>query len=347
MDIRSHLGQPPYLANLTLWYAWHKRRSTLPAELTDADLAAVSRAAGSPLWQPIRPWRVELPGIEVHVTETDGERAVEWGTPRGTLTSRWELGPDGDWWQTAYPATTGETLPALRDVIEAMQYAVEPVVAPQGTLAVLELPRRPYSDLLHDYLGWSEGLMLLYEHPDDIAELLVTLQLKLDGLVAQITAMDGPLVYSPDNLDGQFISPRAFDQHLAASYAATADALHAADKALWVHIGGPASRLLPKLAEAGVDGLEGICAAPQGDTTLRKARELVGPNVWLWGGIPQDALLTTHDWAAFEQTIQAAADETAGDDRAILGIADRVPVDADWSRLQAIPELISAWKKEA
>ena len=64
----------------------------------------------------------------------------------------------------------------------------------------------------------------------------------------------------------------------------------------------------------------------------------------MWGGIPQDFLLETHPYQEFEASVVQATRETVNDDRMILGVADRVPVDADLSRLEAIPELVAeAW----
>ena len=60
----------------------------------------------------------------------------------------------------------------------------------------------------------------------------------------------------------------------------------------------------------------------------------------MWGGIPQDLLLSAHGCAAFEAAVRQAVEEALGDGRTILGVADRVPVDADLERLEALPALI-------
>jgi hypothetical protein len=62
--------------------------------------------------------------------------------------------------------------------------------------------------------------------------------------------------------------------------------------------------------------------------------------VTLWGGIPQDAVLDTHTPAQFESAVAQAVAESAGDERIILGVADRVPADAEMERLQTIPALV-------
>jgi hypothetical protein len=87
--------------------------------------------------------------------------------------------------------------------------------------------------------------------------------------------------------------------------------------------------------------VEGIGPAPQSDATLAEARATSGPEFILWGGIPQDLLLDIHPRAEFEAAVRRAAQDAAGDPRAILGVADRVSVDSDFARLRAIAEILN------
>ena len=339
-------GLPLYLPDLTLWYDWHRSRDTLPSGWEDFSLPQVARNMGAPVWWVVRPWQVETPGVEIATTEEDGKRIVRSQTSSGTLVARWTLmGTDGDWWQTEYPVKTKEDLAAALELVDARTYVLdasklaqmEAMVGDDGVLAI-EIPRRPYSDVLHELLGWSEGLLLLNEPA--VEEIISILENKLQRLVREVAELAGQVVLAPDNLDGQFIPPGAFKTHLANSYCVTAEALHHHGKHMVVHVGGPIRHLLVLLAEAGVDGIEGVCGAPQGDVTLAEAREIVGPELTLWGGVPQDFVHDTHDREEFEAAVVSAAQEAAGDRRMILGVADRVPVDADLGRLEAIPDLI-------
>jgi hypothetical protein len=331
-------GRPLYLPDLTLWYRWHRDRGTLPEPWAGYSLPQVARAIGVPAWQVVRPWRAETPGVHSETIEGDEERVTRWETPAGTLTARWTIGPDGDWWQAGHLVQSEADLAAAVELARARTYVLDPAalapvqaeVGEEGVVA-LEIPRRPYSDLLHDFLGWGEGLLLLGEPA--VAEILAALEDALQALVAQVARLPGSILFSLDNLDGQYISPRAFEQHLAPSYARTAETVHAQGKYLLVHAGGPVRRLLPLLAAAGVDGVEGVAGPPQSDATLAEARALAGPAFTLWGGIPQDVLLETYDRAAFEAAVRQAAQEADEDPRAILGVADRVPVDAGVDRI--------------
>jgi hypothetical protein len=288
---------------------------------------------------------MELGGITVREEQGATGKTLVWETAAGTLTSRWTLGPDGDWWQAEYPVKTSADLKAALEVAQARHYVIDPDVAAGSRsstvddIVSMELPQRPWSELFHAFLGWSEGLMLFLEEPQAVQEIASTLEEKLAGLVDGITALPGSMILSPDNLDGQFVTPAAFEENLAPSYRRTAGALHKHGKRLVVHVGGPVRRLLPLLAGCGVDCVEGVCGAPQGDSTLAEARSLCGPEMELWGGIAQDFLVANRTEAEFENAVAAALSEAANDANAIVGVADRVPVEALPGRLEKLVKI--------
>ena len=337
-----------YVPDLTLWYNWHERRGTLPERWRESTLADIARDMGVPVFDIARPWRMATNGVEESREEGDSERVVQYETSRGTLTARWTLGPDGDWWQMEHYIKTADDLPPARELAGARTYTVAPEdlvlaqreVGEDGVVAV-ELPGHPYTDVLYDFLGTSEGPILLAECPDEIGELMDLLASSQQDLLAELVQLPATSSFlAPDNLDGMFISPPAFEQWLSAGYARTAEVLHAHAKRLIVHTGGPISRLLPLLAAAGVDAVEGVCGPPQSDATLAQAREHAGASLVVWGGIAQDFLLEATEPDEFEAAVAAAAKEAHGDVAEIIGVADRVPADADLARLEAIPELV-------
>ena len=337
--------RPLYLPDLTLWYDWHQSRGTLPQGWQGYSLPQIARTLRVPVWQVVRPWRIETPGVHITTTQEGNERVVRSQTPAGTLVARWTLGPEGDWWQTEYPVKTKEDLSAVLQLVKARSYVLDTaeldrqgaMVGDDGMLAI-EIPRRPYSDVLHQFLGWSEGLLLVSEPA--VGEIITGLELKLQDLVQEVARLPGQVILSPDNLDGQFISPTVFQAYLAGSYRLSADVLHEQAKHLLVHVGGPARHLLALLAAMGVDGVEGVAGPPQGDVSLAEARQIAGPELTLWGGIPQDYLLEAREKEEFQAAVRQTVQEATGDSRMILGVADKVPVDAQVSRLKAIPDLI-------
>lgn len=341
------VDSPVYVPNLSLWYDWHAGRGTLPAAWQGFTLAQVTRALGAPIWLTPRCYRVERNGAQRQVRKRNGERVIRHTAPSGTLVERWTLGPDGDWWQTEYPVKTVDDLVVLKDIISRRAYIpnvtrTHVLVAEvgEGGVVALELPRRPFAQLCLEWLGWTDGLMLLMDAADLVDEVLDALEGKIQGLVTEIARLPFDVVYSPDNLDAQFISPGVFNQYLAGSYRASADILHAHGKRLLTGTGGPIRRLLASLAATGVDGIDGVSGPPQSDATLAEARALTRPDFLLWGGIPQDGLLPACSQADFEAGVRRAAAEAQDAGAVLVGVADRVPIDADLERLKAIPALL-------
>ena len=334
---------PLLLLDMTLWHQWHHSRGTLPPDF-GSTLPDAHRALGTAIWAPFRPWRVEYEGIEVTTEETAEAHDIRYRVQGHTLLARWTRGPDGDWWQEEYPVKSLDDLRLAVEIAASRRYVInteglDAWLASVGEDGVvpLELPMQPYSDLLHTLVGWGEGLLLMRGAGKDLVNTIIAeLEAKLRALVPQIAALPGDLLLAADNLDGQYISPRIFGEHLEQSYAATAASAHESGKHLVVHIGGPGRRLAPLLAEAGVDAIQGVSGPPQGDATLTEARESCGPEVVLWGGVPQDLLSMAREYEMFERSVREVVDVAAGDSRVILGVADRVPPQAELERLKAL-----------
>ncbi len=221
----------PLLLDLTLWHKWHRRRSTLPQGWEDLSEAATATRLGAVAWTVVKPWDVTYAGIGYAIQEDAGQRVIAYDTPSGTLTARWTLGPDGDWWQTEYPVKGPDDLPAARAVMATRTFTWQETLAASvfaearaagSAIVALELPMRPYSDLLHTTLGWGEGLMLFAgEQAPLLQEVLAILEAQAEEATRRLATMPGDLLLAPDNLDGQYISPRGFRAYLADSYRRT------------------------------------------------------------------------------------------------------------------------------
>jgi hypothetical protein len=69
---------------------------------------------------------------------------------------------------------------------------------------------------------------------------------------------------------------------------------------------------------------------------------LVGTETMLWGGLAQDYLLPSCTELEFHQACAAAMEEVQADGRSILGVADRVPPDAAFDRIEYLARLVQA-----
>ena len=339
--------RPWFMPDLGPWFEWHCKRRTLPEAYRGSSLVDIASALNCPAWMVRKPWQLSYDGNDVTREESETQRVIKYHTKSGVLSEMWTLGPDGDWWQKDYPVKDEDDLDAAEEIVQAMQYRLSYAQPPEadsnpGIIEAVQVPRTPYSDILHILVGFGEGVLLLSEEIDRFESFLVVLEEKRQELIRTLAHdLSYSIFLAPDNLDGQFISPAVFKNHLESSYQRTCATLHRHDKCLFVHIGGICKRLLPLLAGSGIDGLGGISGQPQSDAKLSEARQATGPDITLWGGIPQDYVMPMHDLAVLIESVEEAKALAATDHRTILGIADHVPVDAEFSRLKEIAKRIN------
>jgi hypothetical protein len=334
------MNTPNLILDLSLWYTRNTERGSLPDHYRGWPLQEIYRDLGLVPWIIKRPWSISYDGLDYSDTRDSTRRTRSWKSPKGSLSASWMAGPDGDWWQTEYPVKEAADLDLVAGIIQSMRYELPVELSDGDRDDIIELPLRPYSDLLHTYLGWTEGLMVALEEEEVIACLVNLMEDKYARLVEELLRFPQSAFLAPDNLDANFISPGIFDNHMAAGYRKTADALHTKGRTLTVHLGGTARSLLAPLAACGVDCLEGICGPPQGDASIPETRSLVGTETILWGGLAQDYLLPSSTEEEFHQACAAAMAEVQADGRSILGVADRVPPDAVFSRLEYLSRLV-------
>jgi hypothetical protein len=339
-------GDLAWMLDLSLWFAWHSKSGTLPEGWKSLSPVEIAHQLGAPAWVPVKPWRAKYQGVDISIDESEDTRTIRYAVAGRTLSASWTLGPDNDWWQMDHLIAAPEDFQPALELAESLQYELEEQRlqnhedASNRTLLVVELPRRPLSALLHDFLGWGEGLLMLHDHQDEVDMLLGILDAKIQALVESLTNLPGTALLSPDNLDGQYISPDLFEKYLSQSYAESCRQANAAGKAFVVHVGGPMQHLLEPMASSGIDVIEGVSGPPQSDAPIPAARQRSGPELTLWGGIPQDWLLDTIPAEEFEVSVREVIGQVKADGNAILGVADRVPVAAQKDRLESLSSII-------
>ena len=336
---------PLFMPDLNTWYQWRKKRGTLPEGMQKSSLTEIADALNCPAWLVQKPWEVEYQGVAVSVTKTNNGKIIFYETPHGTLREKWVIGPDGDWWQEEYPLKTIDDFDAAAFLVEAKTYVVNTDATSEGhsgEVVALQLPMTPYSEMLHTMLGWGNGLLLMMGlGRSRLGKMLEVLEKKRLGLVEKLASYSGLYYLVPDNLDGQYISPATFKSYFETSYQSTVKILHNNNKKIIVHLGGIGKHLLPLISSTGIDAILGISGPPQSNATLSEARVIVRENMVLWGGIPQSLFMNTHDEEELEQSVQETLLQATKDTRVVIGVADHVPVDTDFSRLQRVAQMIS------
>jgi hypothetical protein len=338
-------SEPIFVPDLSQWHRRNIRAGILPERYTDWTLAEIYRDLELPIWQVVRPWRVQVMGLdsEEHETETGRVRTVE--TIAGVLTWRWERAPDGGWRQVEYPIKNAADLPAAVEWARALGCSLdtegltelEMSIGDDGILAI-EIPPRPLMNVVSRMLGW-EGRLDLLEEPA-IKHITEHLEQRIQPLITSLAQISVSVHYAWDQLDGAVIPDTLFRQYLLPSYQSTMEELRDYHKRLVVQARGPIQTLLQGLADAGVDAVAGFSCPSEGEGSLADLHELADGRITLWGGIPGEMLLPETDRETFEECVREITRVAQGRERLLLGVSGGVPVQAELARLQAVPYLM-------
>lgn len=337
-------SKPLFLADLTDWHRSSLRRDTIPAPWRGLSLHELYRSLGLPVWDVVCPWAEQLLGLEV-VDAVDGAvrtRTVDTGS--GPLVWRWELGDDGVWRQTTYPVVGPADLPAAAVWARSLTYVLdtaglteqEASIGTDGLLAI-ELPPRPLIQISGSLMGWERAPRLLGEPA--VGLILEALDGHLQELVTTLAQLSPGIQLSPDDLNQATVSAELFKGYLLASYVASMQELSEYRKGLLVRTQGDVSALLGLLSQTRVTGLASV-VAPAGQGSLGDMSQRLGDRVCLWGGIPGELLAPDVERGTFEAAVRRIAADANGHRNVLLGISGDIPLDADLTRLEAIPGLI-------
>ena len=303
----------PFAPNIGQWFSHHKYSGTLPPELEGCndELDAMLRM-GTDIFSPrLGPFFVQtVAGVEVHRyyepmngdprTEIKPPSSLPFGheephpldvwvvtevvTPFGTLQNRARF--------TSASFTTFEEehfvkdferdYPALRYIVEntsntfnSEKYRqIEDRLGDHG-VAFVPMAQSPIK-LLHIWAGQVDGTLALVDYEEECRELLDIHTANVVDMARQGAKSDAPAFSLGDNLDSLFYSPPLFRKYELEFHQKLADILHDSGKLLFSHACGRLSSLRELIAEAGLDGMEGIPHPPLGDLPLDEAKKIHG-----------------------------------------------------------------------
>jgi hypothetical protein len=158
-----------------------------------------------------------------------------------------------------------------------------------------------------------------------------------------LAAGPADVIATGDNMDGVMISPDLFKTYAVPFYRAAVDLIHAGGKLFEGHWCGRTQTLLPLVPGCGLDVVEAIVTAPMADVTLAGAIGMLRGRVVLQGGIPSVlACAEGGSRADFARYLRETVLPLRGRRGFILGMADNVPPNADFSRIESVAETLAA-----
>jgi len=201
-------------------------------------------------------------------------------------------------------------------------------------------PRTPFQRLVVIWAGVLNTIRLMMREPEELEETVQIMSEADDPIYEAICESPAPGVYFGENITSEVITPSLFKKYHSPYYKRRAEQLHAAKKFIFVHIDGTLRGVLPLIEETGVDCAQSVTPAPVGDVPVEKLREMAGPDIILWGGLP--GVYFSHQYP--EKTLCNMAMDVIKNHleghKFIMGVADQVPPDGDIKRVKTITDMV-------
>lgn len=348
----------PWFADLTYWYNASVRRGSLPDRYLGDGVVDLYRDLGCGCHEHAlaNPWSTEYEDVET-TTRYESDAAgpsleiAEWKTPVGTLTQVKEYEPISfSWAYRKYAVERPEDLRTLRFIHEhrhvTADYALqERQVALWDGIGVPASvpPRSPMANLIVIWMGVMNVSYALADAPKEIERTLEVLGDSEDPIYGIIERSPAPLVYFGENITGDMVSPRLFNAYYAPYYRRRLPGLHRAGKPVFVHVDGTFRALLPHIARTGVDCAQSLVAAPVGDVEVAEMRELAGPDLILWSGVPGALFSPLYSDEMVRELVLDCIRHHKEHGRFIMGVCDQVPPDGVIQRVKLVTDLVEEY----
>lgn len=344
-------GQIVWQPRIGCWY-YDKlfEHEPLPAPYTGLDRPGLYRALGCS--NRLYEYNVCFEAVEHPAVRTSVERLGERDlrhvvtTPVGTQTAVIRTTPTnrGTIWVKRWIETESDLRTAIWRAEQTTwrwnQETYDRVRAEWGDLGAptCYLPRVNLEDLFINNMGVERTIYALADWRPLVESYFRALDELHERLIEQVNASPIEIVNYGDNLHAATCSPKLYEEYVLPAYHRRGAKLHAAGKFVHSHWDGDTGPLLRYARCSGLDGIEAITPAPQGDVTLEQIKSALGDEVWLIDGLP--AIYFDDMWPVevLEECTRQVIDLFAP--KLILGISDELSSHGDVDRIHAVTRLV-------
>jgi len=337
--------------NFDYWLHVNTAEGTVPGRFEGMSRNDIVRAIGGYIWNRATGYKLSYDrSVKEQTTSVDGDVVHEFHTPVGSVREvyRRTEGEHRSKCLTEHFIKDLETLRVMRYVVEAMRF--EPHYEP--TRKALEETAEdgvvlnmclcvPFIQFAKTDAGYLNAFYLWADHRKEVDGLIHAYFEKF--LEAYRILADGPadIIATGDNMDGTTVSPPIFKEYAVPFYQEAKKIFAAKGKIFQGHWCGRTQNLLPLVPGCGLDAVESIVTRPMADVELSEALDMLGGQVVLQGGLP--SVLVCQEGGSLDQFrryIQEVILPLKGRKGFILGMADNVPPNADFQRVEMVAELI-------
>ncbi len=199
----------------------------------------------------------------------------------------------------------------------------------------------PINEIQRDLIDSTQFFFHYKDHQEKMRRLAGQMEPLFDRIIAILCASPADVVWWGANFDDMITYPPYFEREISPWIAKVSGALARHGKLLLSHTDGENEGLMDLIRDSGMHIAESICPAPMTKVTLAEYYRRWSPKLTLYGGVPSTIVLDETSDADFEAYMDALFRAVAPGTRFLVGIADQVPPNAVFSRLQRIGERVA------
>jgi len=233
-----------------------------------------------------------------------------------------------------------EHMDVVRNFERFRRWAAEDMREDGQPIAIGSLDASPFHTIQRDLSDPTQFFIHYKDHYAAMRGLAERIGALLDKELAILRDSPAEVVWWGANFDDMLTYPPYFAQEIQPWIRKAADLLGAAGKLVLCHTDGENTGLMDLIRDSGMHVAESITPAPMTRVTIGEYYRRWSPRLTLFGGIPSTIMLPGTPEADFEAYLDEFFRAVAPGTRMVVGIADEVPPEAVFARLQRIGERI-------
>jgi methylmalonyl-CoA mutase cobalamin-binding domain/chain len=294
--------------------------------------------------------------VEVKVTRADGKIRVEYHTPVGTVSSTMYYDQSSQRLGITAPMIVDHVIKTAEDYtpvgylfehmdvvpnFERFKRWVKEDMRDDG-VAVAQgfMGASPMHQIQRDLLDPTQFYFHYTDHNSKMLELAGKMEHLFDKMLQILSASPAEVVWWGANYDDMLTYPPYFGKEISPWIRKASRQMGAAGKLVMCHTDGENEGLMDLIRDSGMHIAESICPTPMTKVTLAEYYRRWSGHLTLCGGIPSTIVLPETSDADFEAYMDQLFKAVAPGKRMLVGIADQVPPNAVFSRLQRIGERV-------
>ncbi len=292
---------------------------------------------------------ITYPNVEIAETRDGDDITRTFITPLANLTLRARMIADiGVEMEYQHMVRTPDDVRTYQFIYQDAVYRprrdyVRSRIAAMGDAGLISIfgPPTPLLDLIMFQIRLPNIYFLMEDHPQEMTDLLETMHRRNCEYYEIAASAPGEVVRSFEDTSTTLISPQLYRRWCLRQLQDYRDICHSHGKLFVPHMCGLLRGVLPELADTVLDGIEALTPPPLGDCPIGLARETLGPDITLIGGLDP----TQFVGATPDKTRAMLLDflSQIGDGRHTILGHEEIHIKADLESVRVIPELLEEY----